>query len=623
MSATPLADEILVTVPTGAQLGKISVKPSKTGPDIKQIKKIYEFWQETFADLGEDVFKDENTATITFARAVPNELMDKMAIFKERNKILDTGSLEEADQKLERQFLIKLSGCLVSFAEIEAFIGSEKEKIFEDLKALRAAATGVVKKIDLDAVNRGIRACRELSDLIRKISYCKKIGNEFKLDYYEVLALYRQEGALALTPFKNSYPFGTLIATQKGSCRPPDVAVNLKGMIEQERKIETLCKRPGFNLVYSTSLKTISDESFRMIMITANLLVTGGVDIILKNNPTTDDELSQLFVQNLRASKKLRDLYDNLNGKIEAGFLQDLFSIVFMGLMMFILESENHNNNIPSVFDMSSAALETLNNLFKSHSIEKKSNRNKGQLINICLVGNQREPDTFLCLRIQAMWYSTRKFSYTLLAIKDRNDDFKKLPPFSPFATYLRFHAGELTFLGILIRILKGFPVLKDFWSKPYNNKNAPSIPIFPVFEKADTDIIDSVFNDIKGITDTSNNPIKPWISLGLAEYYIKSKKMPVWFVAKDLKTSAGGSKIAAIALSILTIIKKYKLVDTLNTVLEFTPIKVFFETKVFEKDDIKGKRLFRSRIFTKAHSFERLRLVYKLADENPVKKTE
>ena len=648
MSATPLVDEILATVPTGAMLGKITVKKTKTSPDVKEIRKIYEFWQEIFTDLREDVFKDKNTTTITFARAVPNEMMDNMAVFKERNKKLVTGSLDE-DIKKEQLFLIKSSGCLVSLAEIEAFIGSDPEKIFDDLKALKTAATDSKIEIDLDAVNRGIRACRELSDLIRKISYCKKISTEFSLPYFEMLALYRQEGALALTPFKNSYPFGTLITTEKGRCRSAELVVQIISMkdpkkrfdvIERERtinrevdpsqeRLETLCKRPGFNLAYSTSLKTISDESFRMIMIIANLLATAGLDTILKNNPTTDDELSQLFTQNLNndSSETLSDLYHRFSQlpKIDEEYSKSAFAYIFIGLMMFILEKEDgpEKNNIPSILNMGNQASDFLNELFKSHSIEKISHKSKVKLVNICLVGNQAAPDTFLCLRIQAMWYSTRKFPYTLLAIKNRNTEFKTLSHFSPFVTYLRFHTGEITFLGILIRILTGFPALKKFWSKSYNSKNAPPILDFPDLDKTDEKYIVEAFNAIKSIPDSSEKPLQPWISLGLADYYIKSKINLDWLKEKNLKTNTQSSKIAASALIVLTIIKKHKLVDTLNTVLEFTPIKDFFELKVFEFDDTKRTRLFRSKIFTKAHSFERVRLVYEAADKSPVKITE
>lgn len=644
MSATPLADEILATVPSEAELEKKSAKASKkAAADLQKIKKTYEFWKETFSNSGEDIFKDQNTATIAFARAVPHSPMNKVAAFKERNKLLETGSTGTfRDQEL--RFLIKSAGCLVSLAEIEEFLGSGEGKLFDDLQALEKAASGTVKKPDMEVIKRATRACRELSDLIRKVSYCKQVGNEFSMDYYEVLALFRQEGGLVLTPNKDSYPHGTLILTEKGQCRSPDVVVQLVNLskpknpvflIGLERTInkasgqpqfETLAKRPGFNLAISTPLKNASDQSYRMLMILANLIVVGGLDILFKNNPKSDDELSQLFMQNLSNSVSFFQRITSFTAfsKIDDVFLQSQFLTIFMGLMLFVMESESHKTgSIPKVYDLSSQTADLMEQLFKSHEIEQKQNKKSAQFTNICLVGNSSSPDTLLCLRIQAMWYSTRRFPYTLLAIKDRNEEFKKLPAFSPFVTYLRFHVDELIFLGILIRLLKAFKAVKKFWTKT-SSKKAPADLKFPDLKDEEQATVKKAFESIKGIKDDSSNPIKTWISIGLVDHYIKQKTMPAWFAKSDFKTDSADYKFrlaeAEIALNMMSIIKKYELVPTLNFVLEFTPIKTFFDIEVFEGGKDPAKKLFMSRAFTKAHSFERMRLVYKAADEKPVK---
>ncbi len=640
MSANPLADEILATVPTGAELQKKSQKANKDKPDLNKIRKTFEFWSDVFINLGEDIFKKQNSESIRFSKAVPNILMTRVSAFKERNKLLETGSAEGFKAQ-EQQFLIKSSGCLVSISEIESFIGIAENKLFDELKTFKKTALGQIKKPDMELVNRATRGCRELADLIRKISYCKKIAREYSINYYDVLALYRQEGGLVLTPFKDSYLFGTLINTEKMQCRSPDVVLSLSiiekfkkptFLIEPERTInkksglpqlETLAKRPGFNLAYSTSIKNASNETYRMIMILANLLVTGGLDILLKNPPNSHDELSQLFKQNLNNSQSFAERITNFTPflKIDNLALQSEFLTLFLGLMLFIFEHESHKGTIPKIYDLSSQAEDLINQLFRSHHIEVKQNKKSGKLANICLIGNNQSPDTLLVLRIQAMWYTTRRFPYTLLAFRDRDESFKKLPPFSPFVNYMRFHADELIFLGILIRVLKSFRASKKLWTKKIGSKKAPSDLKFPDFKPEEETMIKKAFDGIKGIKDDISNPIKSWSSLGLVDYYIQKKIIPAWFDQNEFTTDTADYKIrvvqSEVALNIMRIIKKYELIDTLNFILEFTPIKTFFDIKVFEDGNNPERKLFMTKVFTKSHSFERVRLVYKAADEN------
>jgi hypothetical protein len=289
---------------------------------------------------------------------------------------------------------------------------------------------------------------------------------------------------------------------------------------------------------------------------------------------------------------------------------------------MFVLESEKLKTNAPSFEEMFHQTVKLLNDLFASHQIEVQPNKISGKLINICLVGNATAPDTYLCLKIQAMWYATRKFPYTMLALKDRDPLFKnELPSFSPFVTYLRFHADELIFLGIIIRLLKGFKALKKFWMAKSASKKLPGSIKLPDIAKTDQAIIKNAFEIIKAIKIDSSHPIKTWISLGLVEYYTNKRNNPKWFTLAHLNTSSQDyitrKTEASIALQIITIIKKYELVATLNLMLEYTPIHIFFDEKVFENEDKPEKRLFMSKVFTKAHSFERVRLVYKEAHEH------
>jgi hypothetical protein len=644
MSSTPLADAILAAVPTGAKLENEFGNGFMVLPDTAQIKRTYQFWKYIFEGLGEALFKDRNTATIKFARAVPNELMSKLPAFKERNRLLDTGTTDQKLRKQELQFLIKSAGCMVSLSEISEFLGSNSDVLFDDLKALEKASTEEdPSKIDMDALNRGVRACRELSDLIRKVSFCKEIEKEFGISYVEMLALYRQEGALALTPFKESYSFGTLIATKKETCRSPDMVIQLFNPIKRvfviglERSInpltrlpqfDTLAKRSGFNLAFSTPLTSLSDDSYKQILIMSNLLVTAGMDILFKNSPQTGDDLSQLFKKAILTSDDFLGEFKNSTAfsKIDDQFLQSRLMVLFIGLMMFVLENESHHRSkIPTPKELFAQTFTLLQKLFASHLLEKQHNKASGQFINICLVADAVAPDTFLCLRIQAMWYSTRKFPFTLLALKDRNNEFKnKLPPFSPFVTYMRFHADELIFLGILIRVLKSFKALKKFWNLKSNLKKIPKEVKFPDIKPNDQKIILQAFKQIILIKDDSiKNPLKTWVSLGLIQYYADNKLLPKWFALSDLKTKSPDfkdrNKGASAALRTLTIIKKYNLTDTLNFVLEFTPIKTFFDANVFENANDPAKRLFMSKVFTKAHSFERVRLVYQEADQNPV----
>ena len=543
-----------------------------------------------------------------------------------RKELLETGT-DPRFRKLELRFLIKTAGCLVSLAEIAKFIGSDIEGIFDDLKSLEKAASETdISKIDLDAVNRGIRAARELSDLIRKISYCKAIAVEYKQDFYEVLALYRQEGGLVLTPFRQSYQCGTLIPTEKETCRSPAIVAQVVNAVDLER--------PGFNLVFATTFTGLKDKSYRLMMVLANLIATSGLDILFKNHPYTGDEISQLFqYANETLGSELNKYLKAFKAQIDdVKGLHLTLESVFVGLAMFILESDGHHRKkIPPIESIFDRVFELLRNLVDSHEVQATANTKGSKLKSFCLFGNADQPDILPCLKIQAMWYSTRKFPYTLLALKDRTDEFKDLPPFSPFVTYMRFHANELIFLGILIRFMIKIKSLKKFWEGRRKPVKPPVSVVFPDLSKTEVAIIEKSFNNIKDIKDDSQHPLKTWVSLGLVDHYTAKKNLPRWFAPGDLDPKFDDFNIrvarALIAKNVFTIIKTHKLIDTLNFVLEFTPIKSLFDDlHIFDPKPNEEKRLFMSRVFIKSHSFERVRLVYEDADKHPIastKKTE
>src|SRR5205823_6482328 len=159
--------------------------------------------------------------------------------------------------------------------------------------------------------------------------------------------------------------------------------------------------------------------------------------------------------------------------------------------------------------------------------------------------------------------------------IKDRNSEFKKLPIFSSFITYMRFHTDDLIFIGILLRCIHGFKRLNKFWQVNTERATFSVNPQIPNIKKEDDERITKALLFIQTVKDDSKeNPLKTWVSLGLINYYFKQGNMMSGFKRKDFNASSSDylirKKQSEAALILVDIINKYNLVPTLNIILEF-----------------------------------------------------
>ena len=582
---------------------------------LDRIKETFDYWKKQFQNkelFGHDkvdIFEDSDTPAMLFGKQMQNGRM--VDLFPKRKHLTRPTDEEQPSCSTpdKKAHMVSVSGCLVSAQEIAQGIASDGtvESIFRDLDSLKAAASAKELPEDKQQVARGIRATRELFDASRRFKYITTSSVELNLDFVELFALYRQEAALCVTPPQDSFLCGPLINTAEDcthyQCRRSHV------IFRGDRTLE----RPGFNLVYKFNQNTPADgardESCRLDMLVRNLLVIGGLDVIVSADfwLPQKDELRQVFKQAWNKgsplSKALQNFKSSLYNKVAPSQRRFLLELA-MGRLMLDIDDMDQIDDLENMLD---GMVRELNELFVSHNHYPSSPHTDK---DIFLLGDRIGADTSSCLKVQAKWYHTRTKPYTLLAWANRSTaNVKQLPRFSTFLSYMRFNGGDPVFMGVLLRSITKLDKLdakwkdkqatfgtrfRDEFSKANRSKTKPS--------NLQRDL-DKFWKTGKVRTGTA------WRHVGLIQALKDSGNYPRWL--KDPQPDANLSKTAEIAWRVMSAIADQRLLDCLSAGLEFTPIDTLKDLNMIPTaSTIEDPRA----ILVNAHSFERLRLAYEQA---------
>jgi hypothetical protein len=514
----------------------------------------------------------------------------------------------------------------MSLAEISKFIETKSVGSSEVAKRLEALQTGAVQKeeqsfgtlVSDKEVALALRYVRELHDVVRRFALCDKKAKDVKVDTAEMLAIYRREGAFVITPFASSYRHAPLIGAKTGTCRPDGAPVWDKST-----------KRGGFVLSHeqaSTATPSKNDDVSRSFgLVIRNIVCLAGVDTIIMPRLPAGDELIALLDTAFKRKPKPGPL-EHLQKQVEARLSTapkskgtvlarqnsitsqfDIFIGLCIGLLMLRIEEVAPDQKLPSVDDLL-AKLETdFNALLKAH---RPTAPQGGRVF---LEADDDGSDGELSMELEASWYASRARVDTLLARRDRTK-LGTLPRLSPFLAYMRFHLGDVSFMGAKIRFLVNFQALvaeakkrKLPWDHPDEFLSLASKVPWSLAETKRATTWQSQWQTVGGE--------QAWRHVGLIEALGNDGLRAPWL--KDAKkalsstppkTAAKIEKTAKTALEVIEFYDRKKMFELFDVFMRTTPVAITAEKfPIVKLSDAAHQR----QAVAKTHNFEQLRIVY------------
>jgi hypothetical protein len=191
------------------------------------------------------------------------------------------------------------------------------------------------------------------------------------------------------------------------------------------------------------------------------------------------------------------------------------------------------------------------------------------------------------------------------------------LPRFSPFVTYLRFHSGDATFMGVLLRIITKLDKLDKEWEKEKSTWGDSFREAFASsrWSKARSNTLAKMLR-----THWATEKVKEqtaWRHIGLIETIKNRGGAPTWLKhLKPVKPDPSLETTANVARQTIEAVADQGLIDAVNLALEFTPISKLVSLRMVPIPHKPGEtqeqaRLRARLILANAHSFERKRLAY------------
>lgn len=591
-------------LPTGARADRDFAR--EIASSSEELYAAYVYWRGQFIDFtGQPSFLAENEY-----RKFADTLVRKSlrAVFPKRAYLTDPS---------DESRMVTWATCLLSSRDIARHLGIKSIwdalKAFEDTAQSQETENSEISPPAQDVIN-GILSIREFFDLIRRILYCKLNSERLEVSLDELLALFRQEGALVLTPPQSSFRHSPLVETKPGlRCRTESVIITVKGV-----------GRPGFNLTFPMSAD-YSDKHKALQAMMFNFLVVGGLDTVVAPRSSDKDELHKIAKEiifysdnsKFTTSEPVVRLNEKYLRKLEATGKMKLWNIL-EGLAKVELEGKEE---VPSLNELLGAVVDRLDGLINSHQVEARDGSG-------FLLGMDKGEETFNVLEIQSDWYKSRKALRTLLAYKDRAGMNGLEQSFSSFVTYLRYNLGDLLFLYTLSRILPRLGQLYKSWPKSKRNKlnallSPNSINYREALEKsgwfqnkelrsnliAEAEEAKKFWRAARRVKDRDKREKLNWHFVGLSRSLIaKSPEEPWKRVFGKPEQDEQLMKMAQKAVSIIRPLAELNLVMPICLAFESLPVS---KLRTY---GISGTALIN------AHSFERMRLAYKDAWENATK---
>ena len=588
---------------------RIREEASIIANDANRMAIAYSYWRQQFEELTKlpNILCD--IPARRFIDILPNQRLSKL--LPERTHLFP-----------DEDGMLKNSGCLLSSDEMSEHIGITN--LIDSVKLFETAGKACSEMQNLQnnwkpqpGVLEGIVAIRELYDALRRIVYCEQ-NARINVNVPELLAIYREEGGLVVPPLEDSYQHSPLIETTDiiGPCRSSIVTLSNPAM------------RPNFRLRYQMLNASGLKKATNFFTAVMNLLVTGGLDTIVWPRRAINDELDQLIHGIFHAPKFP---YSQQDYNIELGQevrrtqsdIAEWMTNLFEGFTKAILElSALESNEKSPKNDALSQLLDESYEHYKS-VVEAHEGIEIGPPGWARILVRNGDSCTKECLSTQADWYQSRKSVSTLLAIQDRDQRICDGLTLTPFVSYLRFHAGDINFMGYLLRIAINLHKIRKGWQQDWNKPIRSLVGTFEeAIKKSKYDAIES--EDLKKQLQETGNKwffIKElgsknlgkydelnWHHAGLFKMLIDSgadERIRSWQKNENLliKLLANCSSSAIQAVAAL------RLLEPICIAFEYTPI--WFLKSL----GIKSIHLI------KAHSFERLRIVYEAAWEKAVAK--
>ena len=370
------------------------------------------------------------------------------------------------------------------------------------------------------------------------------------------------------------------------------------------------------------------DESYRFSLVAENLNFLGGLDAITSWHLQSGDELRAIAEADLSTNSWRTGYLARRNG-LPTGFKAD-YDRLIETLWMSSLET---HVSLPPVLSSLDAAYDELNDLMAGH--KPHPDPDAASPNRIFLLGDDYGNTTFRILQVAARWHRSRMNPATLLAWRDR-DAGMLMPRFGPYTAYLRYHLGDVLFMGILIRLVNDLvplsnkweadaarPALADWRNAIPGNRWLPSLLSTagwtPSVANAHAASLQAALSFWRR-PDVYYNPphIIPqrlplgeliWRTVGLRQKWSAGGTAPSWFPA-SAAPSAIALQAADTANTVITLIRDNALIPAVDAALEYS-----LHTQLFSVPSMQD-RAHLKRNFAVAENFRRLHLFLEAARE-------
>jgi hypothetical protein len=583
-------------IPPGAFLDR--AEAGRIAADPARLSTAHAYWDARLAALGENVLTTGTftSAAMALAAAAPDSPLS--GLVPETAHVFDFAVRRPGRGVGDKP--VSRSGCLVSLKEITRFVGlgTAPDALADALDAVTAAATASGPSPPAETVAKGLIGCREVFDAVRRYDLCGANAAVTNQTLPVLMALYRQEGGLCVSPPASSYPHSPLINTAPETCRPDDVPF----------EFVTTESRVGFNFTYEqpgVDGTTLDGTSQAFGLTWRNMLTLGGIDSIFRPRLSAGDEVRHVLARASTAAPPIPAL-ESLRTAIRAKlnpFQRQLFGEMLAGLLMCELDSLSADS-LPEPIALLDTLRAAASGLVTAHVATRRGNE-------IMLTATDDAAEARAVLALQARWFDSRSRLTTLLARTDRAGAvaFNPLPP---FMAYLRFNVGDAIFAGILLRAIGALEAARTAatvspWphADQFLNALSASFITHPDVLRARKLVRDHWKPKVG--TETA------WRHIGLVDELRQVGVPPVWLTTAPAPMPVL-LKTADVARELVDILVRTDAIPVIDRLLYTAPISKTIALGVMDALPVGAKQRLP---LVKAHSFDRLRIVYEKAAQD------
>ena len=508
---------------------------------------------------------------------------------------------------------------LIAASEIATFVGQwdslgtdfTQALLLADIAAgFNATAAPAAGSDDARLIGRGLRAARELHDAGQRFRFaCAHVALlSTPISFTEALALHRAEGAFCMPPPLNSLKLAPLILTELTVPPPPD-AKKLAARTESAflNLYGRSFSRPGY--LPSVGGAVPNNETRDLLGLLANALTLGGLDNIVSWPVTFDnanDELALLVNKAVSADVSgLGTLVSTWANHLTEDNQRVLY--VAQGIAMAHLEADS---------SLTGDAL--IANVVTDLNVMRTFSSLSTPALGFSILDDDNRRNTQKFLELTTRWYASRTRPETLLARRDR-DAFLAMDRLTPYMSYLRFHSGDVIFVGLVLRAAQELPALQTQWKAAIGRASFATA----IGSIAGADFgasLDTSFFSVMTAAEKSAiaSALSLWSNNSTGARYVQGKGESVWrhvgllaAITAPWKPNAPSAtdtdtkRMTALAdamLNAMTAIRDNALMEPICLALEYMPLSRLFGIASFNEKNWAAN-------LRKAENFERLRL--------------